>query len=164
MKANKTLNSLFLWMCMATIVVTTSSCASDDENNEPTGLPSAQVIQAFKQKFYNTEGVYAHKLNTYQADEFCVISNSKERPCDFFTELTGIEAPLKSQYKYSYKSADGSCTISIEGSETPVNGVYAILRINIPECSDIRIIHIGTMRLLDGENGVGVDGIKIIVV
>lgn len=152
MKQNNLLNNLFLWMCMAAIVVSTSSCASDDDNKEPGGRPSAEVIRMFKKQFYNNKGVHANKLDTYQADEFCVISDTKERPCTFFTELTGIEAPLKSQYKYLYKSADGTCTISIEGSEIPVNGVYAVLRVNIPECSDIKIIHIGTLRLLDGTN------------
>lgn len=152
MKQNNVLKNLFLWMCMATIAVSTFSCTSDDENSEPTGLPSAEVIGTFKKYFYNSDGVHANKLDTYQVDEFCVISNTKERPCAFFTELTGIEAPLKAQYKYVYKSTDGTCTISIEGTDTPVNGVYAILRVNIPECSDIKIIHIGTMRLLDGAN------------
>lgn len=132
-----------------------SSCSDDDETS--TGRTGTEVISLIKKHLYDNEGnVKAIRLTDYQAGEYALIADRKEDACEFFASLTGTDAPLNDtyEYQYSFVNAEGkSCKIRITGKATPQNGIYATLYFSIPDCSELRIIHIGTTSILNDTNG-----------
>ena len=148
---NRKTNSILLFLCIAAIGVFTS-CSSDDYNL-PQQLSGTQVINNIKSKLYKDGAVFANKIDGCTETEYVVVTESgANRACTVFTELTGIEAPLKESYEYTYTSADGTCKIRIRGVKEPTNGKYATLFFDIPTCPEITILHIGTPAFLNDNN------------
>ncbi|WP_455593475.1 hypothetical protein [Bacteroides sp.] len=145
------MKSTVLLLCMLAVGVF-SSCSSDDDNT-PTGATSEEVVSFIKSKLYDNQGnVAANKLDTYQKGEYNLIADEESEVCYLFTMMTGIEAESGDTYKYVYQSADGKHLITIEGSRTAENAVYATILFSIPECPEIKIIHIGTPAIMEGTN------------
>lgn len=155
MKHSIITHKIFLWLCVFSLGSLTS--CSDDDNTPDTGRSGTEIVNLLKKHLYATDGsVNAAKLDTYQEGEYALIAKNAEEACVFFSQLTGIDAPLKSSYDYEYKFNDekgNSCKISIKGKQEAVDGLYAVLHFNIPQCSEIKIIHIGTPIILAGTNG-----------
>ena len=132
-----------------------SSCSDDDDTS--TGRTGTEIINLIKKHLYDNEGnVKAIRLADYQAGEYALIADRKEDACEFFASLTGTDAPLNDtyEYQYSFVNVEGkSCKIRITGKATPQNGIYATLYFSIPDCSELRIIHIGTTSILNDTNG-----------
>lgn len=136
-------NSILLFLCIATIGIL-GSCSSDDDNL-PQQLSGTQVINNIKSKLYKDGKIHANKIDGCAETEYVVITESgANRACTVFTELTGIEAPLKESYEYTYTATDGTCKIRIKGIKEPTNGKYATIFFDIPTCPEITILHIGT--------------------
>lgn len=116
-------------------------------------LNSDQVIARFKAYFYQDGKVHANRLNSFQSSEWALATDEAQKPLDIFTHITGMSAPMKSQYEYSYRSTDGRCNISIQGSaELGTDAVFATLNMNIPECEDIKTMHIVAIDYFKGDN------------
>lgn len=142
-----------------------SSCSDDDETSTertetptgptetPTERTGTELISLIKKYLYDNEGnVNAIQLDDYQAGEYALIADRKEDACEFFASLTGTDAPFKDTYEYQYPfvNAEGrSCKIRIIGNATPQDGIYATLYLSIPDCSELRMLHIGTTSILN---------------
>ena len=147
----KTTNSILLFLCVAAIGFFTS-CSSDDDNS-PQSLSSAQVVNNIKSKLYKDGEVHANKIDNCTETEYVVISVSGgDKTCTFFTEITGVEAPLKDSYEYTYISDDGICKIRIRGTKEAVNGKYATITFDVPNCPELTLLHIGTLAFLNDNN------------
>lgn len=159
MKSYTIANKILLLLCVFTLGSFTACSDNDDE--EIMQRSGTEAINFIKKYLYNSDGsVNAGKLDNYQEGEYALITENSEGACIFFTQLTGIEAPLKSTYEYKFYDTKGqSCKISIKGRKEPENGEYATLYFDIPACNEIKIIHIGTLNFLDGTND-NVEGSK----
>ncbi len=159
MKSYTIANKILLLLCV--FIFGSFTACSDNEDEEITQHSGAEAINFIKKYLYNSDGsVKAGKLDNYQEGEYAVITDSSEGACLFFTQITGIEAPLKSFYEYKFNDTkEQSCKITIKGRKEPENGEYATLYFNIPTCNEIKIIHIGTLNFLDGTNN-NVEGSK----
>lgn len=128
-----------------------ASCSDDKEENP--GRTGTEIINLIKQNLYDQAGaVHAVHLYHYQEGEYALIAEKKEEACKFFSALTGMEAPLSSSYEYTYEftNAKGKpCKISIKGKSEPENGMYATLYFSIPECSELQILHIADISIMD---------------
>lgn len=152
---NYLITSKVMWLLCAAFIVSLTACSSDDDQSIP-GKSEEEVVQFIHTNLYDDAGeVAANQLESYTRGEYNLVADKENEARAFFTALTGIEAPLQDTYKYVYQSADGKYKISIEGSRQPKNGVYATIRLSVPEYPEIKIVHIGTMAMLEGTNGVG---------
>lgn len=144
-------STVLLLLCMLTVGIF-SSCSSDEDTTTP-GAPSEEVVSFIKSKLYDKQGnVAANQLDTYQKGEYNLIADEESEVCSFFTMMTGVEAESGDTYKYVYQSADSKHLITIEGSRTADKAVYATILFAIPECPEIKIIHIGTPAIMQGTN------------
>lgn len=156
MKGYRSMKSTVWLLCMLTVGVL-SSCSSDDDNTT-TDKTSEEVVSFIKNKLYDKQGnVAANKLDTYLEGEYNLIADEESEVCEFFTKMTGVEAESGDTYKYVYQSADGKHLITIEGSRTAKNAVYATILFSIPECPEIKILHIGTPAIMDRTNSPDAD-------
>lgn len=156
MKNYLTASKVFLLVC-ASFIVSLTSCSSDDDQSIP-GNSGEEVVRFIQTNLYDNAGeVAANQLESYTNGEYNLVAGKESEARAFFTALTGIEAPLQDTYKYVYQSADGKYKISIEGSRQPKNGIYATIRLTVPDYPEIKIVHIGTMAMLEGTNGSGSD-------
>lgn len=111
------------------------------------------VIARFKEYFYQGGRVHANRLNSFQDSEWALATDDARKPLDIFMEITGMPAPMKSQYEYCYQSSDGKCNISIKGSaEADTEAVFATINVYIPEYKDIETMHIVTIDYFKGDN------------
>lgn len=152
MKSCTITNKILLLLCIFTLGVF-SSC-SDNDDEETTEQSGTKAINFIKKYLYNSDGsVKAGILDNYQQGEYAVITENGEGPCAFFTQITGIEAPLKGSYEYKFNATqEPSCKITIIGKSEAVNGEYATLYFDIPSCEEIKIMHIGTLNFFEGTN------------
>lgn len=159
MKNYITTNSILLLLCIFSLGCFTS--CSDDDNQQNSGKSETEVVNFVKKYLYNSDNsVKATKIDGYQEGEYALIADTPEEACLFFTQLTGMAAPLTSFYDYQF--TDDSCTISIKGRKEAKDGIYATLYIDIPECSEIKVIHIGTPSIISSTND-GADNATSIV-
>lgn len=133
-----------------------ASCSSDDKDDNGGGK-EVETISFMKKYLYKQDGtVSATKLDNYQEGEYLMIAKDNQGAATFFTQLTGMPVFLATSYEsqYQFKNMAGKdCEISIKGKKVPVNGIYATIYFNVPDCKEIKIIHIGTPGALDGTNG-----------
>lgn len=134
-----------------------TSCS--DDKKEATGHTGTEIIGLIKRNLYdNTGSVHAIHLYHYQEGEYALIAEKGEEACKFFSALTGTEAPLSESYEYTYEftNAKGeACKISIKGKSESENGIYATLYFNIPECSELQVLHIADISIMnDSMDGV----------
>lgn len=130
-----------------------SSCSSDDDNTVPE-TSSEKLVKFMKTNLYDEQGnVEANVLSTYQTGEYNLTANDGGDVCKYFSSMTGVEAPLMDSYQYEYSSEDGKCKVSIKGTKVAKDGIYATIYIRIPECPEIKILHIGTEAIMNGTNG-----------
>ena len=60
---------------------------------------------------------------------------------------------MKDRYEYSYRSTDGRCNISIQGSaEADTEAMFATINVYIPEYKEIETMHIVTIDYFKGDN------------
>lgn len=164
MKSYTIANTVFLLLCTLSLGFFTS--CSDDDSEGNTGRSGTEIVNLINKYLYASDGsVNAAQLDTYQEGEYALTAENAEDVCLFFSQLTGTDSPLKSNYEYEYKFIDekgNTCKISIRGKKEATNGLYATIYFSIPECSEIKIIHIGTSSLLEGTNSEDKgDGYKI---
>lgn len=153
MKSYLTLSKLMLLLCMS-FIVSLTACSSDEEDDTSQSQPKEKVLEFMQSKLYNVDGnVIANKLNSYVEGEYNLIADKEDEVREWFNSLTGIDIPLQRTYKVVYQSKDGKCTISIEGREEPLDGVYATVRFSVAEYPQLRILHIATMAVFDRDNG-----------
>lgn len=153
MKSYLTLSKLMLLFCMS-FIVSLTACSSDEEDDTSQSQPKEKVLEFMQSKLYNVDGnVIANKLNSYVEGEYNLIADKEDEVREWFNSLTGIDIPLQRTYKVVYQSKDGKCTISIEGREEPLDGVYATVRFSVAEYPQLRILHIATMAVFDRDNG-----------
>ena len=116
-------------------------------------LNSDQVIARFKDYFYQDGKVHANRLSSFQPSEWALATDDARKPLDIFTHITGISAPMKDRYEYSYRSTDGRCNISIQGSaEADTEAMFATINVYIPEYKEIETMHIVTIDYFKGDN------------
>lgn len=154
MKNRTSTNKLLLLLCILSLGAFFTYCSDNDDEETTQQYSGTEAINFIKKYLYNDDGsVNAGKLDNYQESEYAVITESQEGPCIFFTQITGIEAPLRNSYEYTFNDAqEPTCKIIIKGKREAVNGEYATLYFDIPACREIKIIHIGTPNFLDGTN------------
>lgn len=153
MKSYLTLSKLMLLFCMS-FIVSLTACSSDEEDDTSQSQPKEKVLEFMQSKLYNVDGnVIANKLNSYVEGEYNLIADKEDEVREWFNSLTGIDIPLQRTYKVVYQSKDGKCTISIEGREEPLDGVYATVRFSVAEYPQLKILHIATMVVFDRDNG-----------
>lgn len=139
------------------------SC-SKDEIETPEVVSSEQAITKLKSYFYRDGEVFANHLARFKPTEWGLVINEAQKPLEAFTDITGLPAPFKENYNYSYRSPDGKCSISITGSKN-VNpdGIFATLKVNIPECPEINTIYFTTVDFFYEFNSNGLDaGVPVI--
>lgn len=116
-------------------------------------LNSDQVIARFKDYFYLDGRVHANRLSSFQPSEWALATDDARKPLDIFTKITGVPVSMKSQYEYSYRSTDGRCNISIQGSaEADTEAMFATINVYIPEYKEIETMHIATIDYFKGDN------------
>ena len=153
MKSNNAQKKVFFLLCVLSLGLF-ASCSSDD-NEENTGRPGTEVISLVKKSLYKNGEVYANQLEDYQEKEYALVTDKAQDACTFYTALTGVNAPLGDSYEYTYEftNAEGkACKIRIKGTKTPQEGLYATMYFNIPDCSEIAIVHVITSSLMNGTN------------
>lgn len=125
-----------------------SSCS--DKNDDTPEFPKEKVIGFIREKLYNADGnVAANKRSEYQEGEFNLIADYEYEVREFFAKMTGIEIPEAETYKAVYRSSDGKCVIEIEGTRLPRAEIFADVRFSVPECPEIKLIHIGTKNIMN---------------
>lgn len=130
-----------------------SSCSSDDDKTTPEAS-SEELVKFMKTNLYDEQGeVAANVLDTYQEGEYNLVADEGSEVCEFFSAMTGIETQPLETYEYTYKSEDGKYQVAIKGTQVANNAIYATLYFSVPECPEIKIIHIGTMAIMNGTNG-----------
>lgn len=139
------------------------SC-SHEEEIVPTGMSSEQVVARFKSYFYKEDGqVRANKLPSFLEKEWAVGAEDSARPCEVFSEITGVDAPLTGNYEYTYCSADGKCTLRLVGTDHPKeDAVYAVLYVEIEDCPEISKINICITDYLKNDN-ISMSGVPVIL-
>ena len=151
MKSYSAIKNVALLLCMLTVGFF-SSCSSDDDN-QPTGATNEEMAKRIRESLYDEEGyVLANKLSTYETGEYNLIAEKEEDVRDFFTKLTDMEAPAKSEYEYICKSSDGKCTVTIKGTQTAKDGIFATIYFSVPGCPELKMIHIGTDAIMGNNN------------
>lgn len=140
-----------------------ASC-SHEEETMPTGATSEQVVARFKSYFYKEDGqVRANKLPGFLEKEWAVGAEDSARPCEVFSEITGVDAPLTGNYEYTYCSADGKCTLRLVGTDHPKeDAVYAVLYVEIADCPEISKINICITEYLKNDN-LSMSGVPVIL-
>lgn len=157
MKSYPTISKV-IWMLCAAFIVSLTACSSDDDNDTLPSKPKEEVLKFIQTRLYDKDGnVAANRLKEYAPGEYNLIADYEDEVREYFTEMTGIEAPLQATYKYVYQSTDGKCTISIDGRREPEKGLFATIRFTVPEYPKINILHIGTEAILEGTNDAGSD-------
>lgn len=106
------------------------------------------IIAKFRSYFYERDGrVRANKKSSFKEKEWAVAVNERTRPCNVFTDITGMFAPLTTNYDYTYSSADGKCIVRIVGTyQFDKEYIYANLYVKIEDCPDIDVIHICSLE------------------
>lgn len=139
------------------------SC-SHEEEIVPTGVSSEQVVARFKSYFYEENGqVRANKLPSFLEKEWAVATEKNYRPCEVFSDITGVEAPLAGKYDFTYRTSDGKCTLRLVGTDHPKeDAVYAILYVEIEDCPDIGKIYIVATEYFMNDN-VSMSGVPVIL-
>lgn len=145
------------------LVAVLASC-SHEEETMPTGATSEQVVARFKSYFYKEDGqVRANKLPGFLEKEWAVGAEDSTRPCEVFSEITGVDAPLTGNYEYTYCSADGKCTLRLVGTDHPKeDAVYAVLYVEIADCPEISKINICITEYLKNDN-LSMSGVPVIL-
>ena len=117
-----------------------TACTKDETTS---GGTSSEVINKFRSYFYNGENIKATKMESYELNEWVVVTTNADRPREVFSDITGMTVPAENNYDCTYVSADAKIRIRIKGNETAdKDAVFAVLEVYIPECKEIRIIHI----------------------
>lgn len=130
-----------------------ASCSENESGASLEGVDSGQAIAKFKAYFYKGGSVYANQLSAFAPAEWAVASKDAETPLNVFSDITGMQAPLKKQYTYNYAPSDGKCSIRIVGQSEPGgDAVFATMYVNMPGCEDIEVIHITTEEYFEGTN------------
>lgn len=140
-----------------------ASC-SHEEEIVPTGISSEQVVARFKSYFYEENGqVRANKLPSFSVKEWAVATEKNYRPCEVFSDITGVEAPLAGKYDFTYRTSDGKCTLRLVGTDYPKeDAVYAVLYVEIEDCPDIGKIYIVATEYFMNDN-VSMSGVPVIL-
>ena len=126
-----------------------SACSSDDDTDD--GYEN--IVKNIKDTFYDGKGeIKANKLSTYETGEYNLIADEEKDVRAFYTELTGVDTPAKSEYEYTYKSRDGKGVITLKGTQVAKDGIFATIYLAIPECPEIKIVHIGTDAIMGDNN------------
>ena len=149
---------LLLFVCLLSMG-SFSLCSCDDDEDETREYTRVEVILFMQNKLYDKDGEVAlNWLDTYKDGEYNLVADEESDVYDFFKDLTGIKIDSKgSSYQEIYDSEDGRCRIKIEGSRRPELGIYATIRFDVPECSEIKILHLVIPAVMEGVNVVGQD-------
>lgn len=128
------------------------------------GNNSTQVIARFKSYFYERNGqVRANKLPGFSVKEWAVAAEKSNRPCEVFSDITGIEAPFSEKYDFTYRTEDGKCTLRLVGTGHPKeDAVFAILYAEIEGCPEIGKIYIVTTEYFMNDN-ISMSGVPVIL-
>lgn len=152
MKSYRMMKSTAVVLCTLAVGLF-SSCSSDDDKTI-LGVSSEELVKFMKTNLYDEEGkVAANVLDTYQEGEYNLVADEGSEVCEFFSAMTGIETQPLETYEYTYKSEDGKYQVMIKGTQLANNAIYATLYFSVPECPEIKILHIGTIAIMNGSNG-----------
>ena len=150
MKSNRIIKTATLLVC-ALAVGLFSSCSKEKGNGADDTYQ--QILANIRQGLFDDDGnVLANKLETYETGEYNLIADEEADVRAFFTELTGVAAPEKSEYEYAYTSRDGNGAIRIKGTQIAKDGVFATIYFGMPEIPQIKMIHIGTNAIMGDNN------------
>lgn len=139
-------------MCIAI-----SSCTNDDEF-EVTGKSESEITEKFKAYFYDESGqVKLNQIEGFTTEEWVCVSSNGIRPVEVFADITGEDVAMPNgKYEYKFVSSDGRCKISIKGNtEADNNAIYAVMQVDIPDCSDVKTIYIGSLDYSNRTNEYG---------
>lgn len=126
-----------------------TSCSSDKEEPDTPGHPKEQVLRFIEYRLFDWKGnVTGNKLESYQPGEYNLVCVDESEARGYFTAMTGIEIPEADTYEAAYRSSDGKCVITIEGTRVPRNGLFADIRFSVPEFPQIELLHFGTMEIM----------------
>lgn len=152
---------VYVFVLVAAAVL--ASC-SHEEETMPTGATSEQVVARFKSYFYKEDGqVRANKLPSFSEKEWAVGAEDSARPCEVFSEITGVDAPLAGKYDFTYRTSDGKCTLRLVGTDYPKeDAVYAVLYVEIEDCPEISKINICITDYLNNDN-LSMSGVPVIL-
>ena len=150
-------------VCVLVATVMLASCSKDEEAMLP-GVTSEQAVARFKSYFYKEDGqVRAYRLSNFADKEWAVAAEESNRPCEVFTEITGVDAPLTGDYEYTYRTSDGKCTLKLVGTDHPKeDAVYAVLYVKMKDCPDIGKIYIIATKCFMNDN-ISMSGVPVIL-
>lgn len=149
MKSFFTIGKLILLMCVFFAGALAACSSEDDNDNDPTIKPKEEVLLFIEYRLFDWKGnVNGNKLDRYEPGEYNLLCIDEPDVRGYFTALTGIEIPPQSTYKSVYQSSDGECKITIEGRQEALNGIFATIRFYVPEYPEIKILHLGTMEMM----------------
>lgn len=135
------------FLIVFTLISLFSSCRKDDIEKPQSRFTDKEVLENFRAELYDTYGdVAANKMDDYVEGEWNLVADDSEKICEFFGSITGMDIPLVDVYDYTYKSKDGKFSIQLKGRKDPVDNVFAVLYVNIPECPEIKVIHLVTLQ------------------
>lgn len=146
---------LLLFVCLLSMG-SFSSCSSDDDEEEMVPHTRIEVIRFMQNKLYDKDGEVAlNKLDTYNDNEYNLVADKESDVYDFFKDLTGIKLDYKGgSYQATYDSEDEIlCQIKIQGTRKPQQGIYATIWFRVPDCPDIRVLHLVIPAVMEGVNG-----------
>lgn len=125
---------------------------------------SKLTIARFKSYFYKEDGqVRANKLPSFSEKEWAVAAEDSNRPCEVFSDITGMEAPSDGKYDFTYRTEDGKCILRLVGTDQPKeDAAYAVLYVEIDECPEIGKIHIYTTEYFK-DNNTNMSGVPVIL-
>lgn len=127
----------------------TTSCSSDKEEPDTPGHSKELVLRFIEYRLFDWKGnVNANKQDSYQPGEYNLLCVDESDVRGYFTAMTGIEVPAADTYEATYRSSDGTCVITIEGTRVARNGLFADIRFSVPEFPQIELIHFGTMEIM----------------
>lgn len=157
MRSYLTTSKFILLLCVF-FAGTLTACSSDDDDDTSNIKPKEEVLAFIKYRLFDWKGnVNGNKLERYEPGEYNLLCIDEPDVRGYFTALTGIEIPPQSTYKCVYQSTDGKCKITIEGRQEALNGIFATIRFYVPEYPEIKILHFGTMAMMQATNGASSD-------
>lgn len=146
---------LLLFVCLLSMG-SFSLCSCDDDEDETREHTGKEVILFMQKKLYDKDGEIAlNWLDTYKDGEYNLVADEESDVYDFFKALTGIKIDYKGgSYQEIYEAEDGIwCRIKIQGTRKPQQGIYATIRFEVPDCPDIRVLHLVIPAVMEGVNG-----------
>ena len=126
-----------------------TSCSNDDDIIDQRS--TEEVTEKFRFYFYDGDSVRISNLPDFKETEWAVAVTDGSRPLEVFMNITGLEVAQTDTYSYIWSSPDGHSTISIVGKQkADADGEYALMKVKLPGCPNIEIVHMVTKEYYNG--------------